>query len=368
MALRASVLVAALFLLALPASAGAAAPWPCLYIEGESFFVPVEGRAHAFDASCSSDADGHDIVRYEWDLDGDGHFETNTGASPFHVHTFTGRGTFPDATVNFAWKVTDAAGESDSFSVPLRITDTINSWFRYAPELVNPGDELSLEAFTAHVDAPDPPNPLAPPPFVFDSSWDLDGDSVFETSSGLIPTTKLVAPPTVGRHPVSLRVSDGLGNTSTVKRNIEVLPRHPSRDTQPWDAPQNLGQATPTSVTENEVREAVAPVGPDMPAVEPGGAPAQPTPIRLRKIDGSRRGMKIVLSGPKRTRWHITVRLPAERAAGYGLPRKTVVFARGLVRFDGRGIGKANMRWTKGAYKVFRRVRYSLVDIVPRRA
>lgn len=366
MAHRASVLAAALLaLLALPATATATEPWPCLYVDDyATFATPVEGQAHEFDASCSSDADGHDLVLYEWDVDGDGEFETSTGTSPLLTHTFTGRGTFPDAAVEFGWRVTDAAGESASFTIPLKITDTINSWFRYSPQLVNPGDELTLDAFTAHTD------PLVTPVYTY--TWDLDADGTFETSSGSVPTTKLLAPATLGLHPVSLHVADGLGNTSTVKRHVEVLPRHPSRDQQPWEAPKNLGQQTATQKTETQVREAVAPVGPDMPAVEPAQQPQppaqQPTPIRLRKVDGTRLAMKIVLSGPKWTRWHITVRLPADRAASYGLPRKTVVFARGIVRFDGRGIGKATMRWTKGAYGVFRRVRYSLVDIVPRKA
>jgi PKD repeat protein len=40
-----------------------------------------------FDASASSDPDGS-IVRYDWDLDGDGTFETATGTTPTAVHTY----------------------------------------------------------------------------------------------------------------------------------------------------------------------------------------------------------------------------------------------------------------------------------------
>ena len=70
-------------------------------------------------------------------------------------------------------------------------------------------------------------SPLKP---VFDYSWDLDGDSVFETVDRPRRHDEAVAPAAPGSYPVSLRVTDGLGNTSTVKRSIEVLPRHPSRD------------------------------------------------------------------------------------------------------------------------------------------
>ncbi|HEX8083629.1 MAG TPA: PKD domain-containing protein [Solirubrobacteraceae bacterium] len=365
MVFRASVLVAALFLLALPASASATEPWPCLLVDDyETFATPVEGQPHDFDAGCSTDPDGHDLVLYEWDFDGDGTFETSSGASPAITHTFTGRGTFPDATVQFGWKVTDAAGESASYSFPLRITDTINSWFTYSPQLVNPGDELKLEAFTAHTNE----DPLVTPIFTY--TWDLDGDGVFETSSGLVPTTGFLAPDALGRHPVSLQVTDGLGSTSVVKRNIEILQRHPSRDQQPWNAPENLQDTKPIELTETEIREAVAPVSPEMPPVEPAAAPAPTAPqplIRLRKLDGDKYGVNIVLRGPRWTRWHVVFRLPADRAASYGLPRKAVVFARGIMSFDGRGIAKKRMRWTKGAYRVFRKVRWSLVDIVPRR-
>jgi hypothetical protein len=46
-----------------------------------------EQKPHTIDASPSHDPDGT-IVRYEWDLDGTGGFERDTGASPTVTHTF----------------------------------------------------------------------------------------------------------------------------------------------------------------------------------------------------------------------------------------------------------------------------------------
>ena len=46
-----------------------------------------EGKPKTLDASPSSDPDGS-IVRYEWDLDGTGGFERDTGATPTVTHTF----------------------------------------------------------------------------------------------------------------------------------------------------------------------------------------------------------------------------------------------------------------------------------------
>ena len=367
MPLRACALVAALLaLLALPAAAHAAAPWPCL-TGPESFLVPAQGVPHNLNASCSSDPDGHDIVLYEWDLDGDGRFETSGGASPLLTHTWSDRAAFIDATIDLGIKVTDAAGESDSFALPLRLTDAINSWFRFEPAIVNPGDSLTLAAYTAHVDAP--------APRVLSYAWDLDGDGSFETATGGASTTTLVAPDTLGKRPVGLRVSDDVGNVSTVRRQIEVLARHPSRDQLPWDAPVNLGNTPVLEQQAREVVQATTPLAPQMPAVEPAAtsapAPLQRPPLRrpqLRRIAANRSGLSLLyVDGPKSSRWHVTVRLPADRAARYGLPRRTIVLARGPLTFDDRGVGRSKLRWTKGAYGLFRRGGRRLVDIMARR-
>jgi hypothetical protein len=46
-----------------------------------------EQKPHTIDASPSHDSDGS-IVRYQWDLDGSGGFEVDTGATPTVTHTF----------------------------------------------------------------------------------------------------------------------------------------------------------------------------------------------------------------------------------------------------------------------------------------
>lgn len=365
MALRPSVLLAALVvLLAAPAGAHAADPWPCIWGD-ESLLVPEEGVPHAFDASCSDDPDGHELVLFEWDLDGDGVFETSTGGSPHLVHTFPDRGGLVDAGVAFAIRVTDAAGESSSFDLPLKITDRINSWFLFGPQLVNPGDRVFLTATTAHVDADEDYEPQ------LTYAWDLDGDGAFETTTGGEPSATYLAPTTLGRQPVRLRVSDELGSVSTVKREVEVLPRHPSRDMVPWNAPPNLGDTPVTDVQAAGLEQAttVAPVGPAMPTVEPEGKAAEPRRPALRRISANRRGLSLrYTGGPKWSRWNVVVRLPASRAASYGLPRRTIVLARGRIVFGADGVGTASrMRWTEGAYGIFRRVRRGVVDIVARR-
>jgi hypothetical protein len=53
----------------------------------------LAGRPVTFDASASHDDDGT-VVRYEWDLDGDGIFETDGGVSPTAALTYANAGRF----------------------------------------------------------------------------------------------------------------------------------------------------------------------------------------------------------------------------------------------------------------------------------
>lgn len=358
MAHRAVVLLAAVVaLLALPSAAHATEPWPCLDA-AHGLLTPVEGQPQPIDASCSSDPDGHDLVLFEYDLDGDGTFEASSGSSPLHTHTWTDRGSHLDATVNFGIRVTDAAGESATFSHPLRITDAINSWFRFAPEMVNPGDVVTLKAYL------NPDDEEASHSF----AWDLDADGTFEHDAGALTETTMVAPAATGRHRVGLRVSDESGNVSTVRREIEVLPRHPSRDLLPWLAPPNLENAPPPSDAP-PVMTNTGPIGPDMPTVTPADTAPGPRKVpRLRKIDANRNGIAISYGdGPKWSRWKMVIQLPAERAAQYGLGSRKIVLARGTLTLGARGTGTVRMRWTKGAYRMFRRVDRGVMDITGRR-
>jgi hypothetical protein len=156
-----------------------------------------------------------------------------------------------------------------------------------------------------------------------------------------------------------------------VRREVEVLARHPSRDMQPWAAPANLGDTPVLQVQADGLREAttVVAVAPDMPDVRTADATATPRRPKLRRISADRRGLRLrYTGGPRWSRWNVVVRLPARRAASYGLPRRTIVLARGRIVFDSRGVGTtARMRWTKGAYRIFRRVQRGVVDILARR-
>jgi hypothetical protein len=75
------------------------------------------GRTVAFDAGASSDAGGP-VTRYEWDLDGDGTFETDTGA----IATASRAYALPQ-TITVQLRVTDALGLTGVGSAELRVTE-----------------------------------------------------------------------------------------------------------------------------------------------------------------------------------------------------------------------------------------------------
>jgi hypothetical protein len=64
------------------------------------------GELVTFDGSSSSDDEG--VAKYEWDLDGDGTFETNTAANPKATHTYAQPG-----TVTVRLRATDTRGVAD---------------------------------------------------------------------------------------------------------------------------------------------------------------------------------------------------------------------------------------------------------------
>ena len=76
----------------------------------------LTGRSITFDAGASTDA-GSGIARVEWDLDGDGSFETDTGAGRIAVRSFGEPGTYAVFV-----RVSDRAGLSATARTSQRVT------------------------------------------------------------------------------------------------------------------------------------------------------------------------------------------------------------------------------------------------------
>jgi hypothetical protein len=76
----------------------------------------LTGDQVTLDASGSSDPGGGSIVRYEWDLDGDGTFERDTGATPTTTTSYATRGERSPAV-----RVSDEVGGTATASAPLSV-------------------------------------------------------------------------------------------------------------------------------------------------------------------------------------------------------------------------------------------------------
>jgi subtilisin-like proprotein convertase family protein len=77
----------------------------------------ARGRVTTFDASATTDPDGT-IAHYEWDLDGNSTYETDSGASPITTKTYAATG-----SVTVGLRVTDDDGGVDTETLPVAITE-----------------------------------------------------------------------------------------------------------------------------------------------------------------------------------------------------------------------------------------------------
>ncbi len=99
---------------------------------------PVAGRPIVLDGSNSSD-DGP-IARHEWDLDGDGTYETDTAAVPTATTTFAAPG-----PVRVGLRVTDADGATDTTTLQMTVTATPPPADTVAPRLSPTAKRLKMD-------------------------------------------------------------------------------------------------------------------------------------------------------------------------------------------------------------------------------
>jgi PKD repeat protein len=173
--------------------------------------VPLN-QATTFDASTSSDPDGT-IAKYEWDLDGNGTYETDSGTTPTTTHTYT---TATPVTVGV--RVTDNSGATATTTKALAFANQAPSAsFTATPNPVVSGAVASFDA-SASSDADGT---------IAKYEWDLDGNGSFETDTGTTKTTThtYANPGTVN---VAVRVTDNSGATATQTKAVTVSNRAPT--------------------------------------------------------------------------------------------------------------------------------------------
>ncbi len=172
----------------------------------------VSGSSVSFNASGSSDPDGT-VAKYEWDLDGNGTYETNTGT------TATTSKAFPIAgTVEIGLRVTDNNGGTATTTTTLTVSNRAPvASLTVSPNPVPTGTNVALNASGSS----DPDGTIVK------YEWDLDGNGTYETSTGTTATTTK-AFPTPGTFTVGLRVTDNLGLTATTTKTVTAQNRAPA--------------------------------------------------------------------------------------------------------------------------------------------
>lgn len=184
-----------------PAASITASPNPALLNENVTF----DG------SESTGDGLGSSITTYEWDLDGNNTFETNTGNSPTVSRAYSA-----SAAITVTLRVTDDEGDTDEDSVGLIVTSPPTAGFIYEPSTPAVNEQITFSSTSS-----DPEGPIP------DSSqrWDFDNDGRFDEATGHVVTHAFSTP---GTKPVGLRVTDTDGASATVVRNVVVQPNPPS--------------------------------------------------------------------------------------------------------------------------------------------
>jgi PKD domain len=167
-------------------------------------------QAQTFDASGSSLPFGS-ITRYEWDLDGDGTFETDGGSTPTASRRFTTAGT---ATVGL--RVTGSAGQTDSASSVVNVSSSSATFSASAnPALTD--TEVQFDAGGSRLANSD----------ITNVQWDLDGNGSYETDTG----TATLAARTYssrGTYDVGVRITRSGDVVDAARVPLEVRSKPPS--------------------------------------------------------------------------------------------------------------------------------------------
>jgi PKD repeat protein len=177
-------------------------PVACFTVSNDS---PNTGETVSFNASCSYDSDG-DIVKYEWDWDGDCTYDFDAGNNPIATHYYDTYGThYPKL------RVTDNNGLTDEANTTILVRAHPVAHFIWTPERAQVGETVTFNASTSTPDGG------------VIVSWDWDfGDNT--TGAGEIVAHHY---DNHGNYTVTLNVTDNEGKWDTESMIITVTaPSH----------------------------------------------------------------------------------------------------------------------------------------------
>lgn len=155
----------------------------------------------------ATDRDG--IVKYEWDFDGDGNFDSVT-TTPAASHSYTRQGSFAAVL-----RVTDGMGERSTIQVPsieVSVLPAGSPTLTLKPNTTM-GDAPLTVSYTAHL--------AGAAAGVTAFEWDLDGDGSFEHTTAAASTTTAYRTP--GTYYPRVRVKNADGKTAEATTQVRAL-------------------------------------------------------------------------------------------------------------------------------------------------
>jgi PKD repeat protein len=165
---------------------------------------PKTGETVTFQSTSQATGAGNRIVSYEWDLDGDGGFET-TGPATVSRSYPTAR----EITVKL--RVTDAANHAhtDVASRKVKIANRPPAAsFQWSPNVPHVSEPVAFSSTSSDPDGK-----------VIEQAWDLDGDGKYDNGGGSTALRSFSSP---GTYLVRLKVTDDRGASSYVSQPISV--------------------------------------------------------------------------------------------------------------------------------------------------
>ena len=165
------------------------------------------GQTVTFNGSTSSDPDGS-ITKYEWDLDGNGTYETNTGSTPTATRAYATEG-----TDRCGLRVTDNLFGTDTETKTLEVGNkapVASYTITPNPAIAGRRRRSSTPAGRAISTAPSRKY-----------EWDLDGNGTYETDTRPSPTASQTYAAS-GTVDTRLRLTDNQGATGTATLPVTI--------------------------------------------------------------------------------------------------------------------------------------------------
>lgn len=169
--------------------------------------------------AAASDSDGY-ITTYEWDYDGNGTFDANTGGVSSTTHTYSNIGTF-----NARVRVKDNGGASaTSNPISISVTSAANQPPSMSSFTATPSSGSALLNVSFAVSAADPDGTIS----IYE--WDFDGNGTYDATTTSAPASYTYV--NAGTYTSRVRVTDNQGATATATTIVTVDAGLVPRNTQ----------------------------------------------------------------------------------------------------------------------------------------